>query len=58
MTQSESLYDLVDKRDHNVVKAGLLTGAGARGGLSLVLRMNVSRSRVKPTSTLDSKVMC
>lgn len=57
MTQSESLYELVDKGDHSMVKTALLTGTTDTGGLSLLVRMNISRSRAKQTgASRDSKV--
>ena len=59
-TQGDSLFDIVDKRDHSTVQAQLLHGTGAETQpdrqLSFFCRMNMSRTLKRQGGFGDVKV--
>ena len=59
-TQGDSLFDIVDKRDHGTVQAQLLHGAGTESGsdrqISFFCRMNMSRTLKRQGGFGDVKV--
>ncbi|XP_060571923.1 uncharacterized protein LOC132730083 [Ruditapes philippinarum] len=61
-TQGDSLFDIVDKRDHGTVQAQLLHGVSAAEGhhnrkISFFCRMNMSRTLKRQGGFGDVKVM-